>query len=166
MQQELSGLNEHQFGRDIASPRLLAMSGVLTRVEQGVQIPYCGEASCNSVISMGNRHDALIIQTTFYITEDQRIILSVSIEGEYFNAAEISNLVNRVMAYGVNMEDGRTLIIGGLSRSGDVKMTVMPEWLTDMPIIGRFIQPFGSSEENVELILFITPRIIHEDNER
>lgn len=163
LQQELSELNERQFGRDIASPRLLAMSSVPARVEQGVQIPYCGETSCNSAISTGNRHDALIIQTTSYITEDQRIILNVSIEGEYFNAAEIRNLANRVIAYGVSMDNGGTLIIGGLSRSDDVKTVIMPKWLMDIPIIGRYNQPSSSSEDYTELILFITPRVV-DDN--
>lgn len=163
LQQELTAFNERQFGRDIASPRLLAMSGVPARVEQGVQIPYCEATCCGSAMNF-NRHDALVFETTPYITTDQRIILSVSIAGEYFNAAEISNIANRVIAYGVNMDNGGTLIIGGLSRSGSVKTAVMPEWLTDIPIIGRFIQSSSFSEERMELILFITATIVDENS--
>lgn len=45
LQLELQALESENYGRNIASPRLMTADGITARVELGVQIPYLQESS-------------------------------------------------------------------------------------------------------------------------
>jgi Flp pilus assembly secretin CpaC len=59
------------------------------------------------------------------------------------------------------VQDGETLVIGGLIGELKSKSRTGIPYLMDLPVVGRF---FGSSNEKLnrtELIMLITPRVIH-----
>jgi type IV pilus secretin PilQ/predicted competence protein len=73
---------------------------------------------------------------------------------------EAPNVATRNVETNVIIEDGKTLILGGLTRSSKrTKETGVP-FLKDIPLLGYLFR--YSSEETVkdEMIIFITPRII------
>ncbi len=63
----------------------------------------------------------------------------------------------------LKVKDGETIVIGGLLRSSvsDVK-TGLP-WLQNWPILRMFFSHRNKSEEERELLIFITPHIIEDD---
>lgn len=63
---------------------------------------------------------------------------------------------------GIRVKDGETLVIGGLMQESETKSADKPPVLGDIPILGWFFRSSGSSKEKSELILMITPHIIHD----
>ena len=65
----------------------------------------------------------------------------------------------------VRVKSGETIIIGGLIQ--DVKSTTISKvpFLGDLPIIGNFFRKTGFTEDQNELIIFITPHLLDEERE-
>jgi type IV pilus assembly protein PilQ len=58
--------------------------------------------------------------------------------------------------------DGETVVIGGLIRQNqDHDVTKIP-LLGDLPLIGPLFQSTSITADDTELLIFITPRIIHD----
>ena len=63
----------------------------------------------------------------------------------------------------VHLDNGATMVVGGLLNSEDVKTVSKVPLLGDIPIIGEFFKHTESSTERRELIILITPIIVDED---
>ncbi len=63
----------------------------------------------------------------------------------------------------VHLNNGSTMVVGGLLNSEDVKTVSKVPLLGDIPIIGEFFKHTESSTERRELIILITPVVVDED---
>ncbi len=62
----------------------------------------------------------------------------------------------------VRVDNGRTVVLGGLMRRTDTFTTAKLPLLSELPIIGRLFRSKRREVSNSELLFFITPRVIHE----
>ncbi len=60
----------------------------------------------------------------------------------------------------VTVEDGQTVVIGGLIRDDTVKSVSKVPLLGDIPILGMFFRAERESKIKTNLLIFITPRVI------
>lgn len=67
---------------------------------------------------------------------------------------------NRDIRTTVLLRDGYTVGLGGLVKDGDSKLTTQVPILGDIPVLGRLFQAQETSKEKVNLMAFITARII------
>ena len=66
----------------------------------------------------------------------------------------------------IRIKDGNTAVIGGLTQSTTtITETGLPGFM-DLPLIGWFFRNKTNNVDNSELIIFITPTIVDEDNEK
>jgi pilus assembly protein CpaC len=63
----------------------------------------------------------------------------------------------------VHLDNGSTMVVGGLLNSEDVKTVSKVPLLGDIPIIGEFFKHTETSTERRELIILITPVIVDEN---
>ncbi len=63
----------------------------------------------------------------------------------------------------VHLDNGATMVVGGLLSSEDVKTVSKIPLLGDIPILGEFFKHTESSEERRELIILITPIVVDQD---
>jgi general secretion pathway protein D len=61
----------------------------------------------------------------------------------------------------LNIKDGETIVLGGLIQEQDQKTKVTIPWIGDLPVIGDWISSFKTQRVTTEVILTITPHIIH-----
>ena len=60
----------------------------------------------------------------------------------------------------VLINDGQTVVIGGVYEFRDRSdMTKVP-WLGDLPIVGNLFKKRGKSKEKAELLIFVTPKVM------
>ena len=79
-------------------------------------------------------------------------------DGKSSSPSTIDQTVNTVR----RIYDGETVVIGGLIRQNqDHDVTKIPI-LGDLPIIGQFFRSESLSKDDTELLIFVTPRIIHD----
>lgn len=75
---------------------------------------------------------------------------------------ELKNIEERGTKSVVRLKDGETLLIGGLIRQDKSKSKTKIPLLGDIPILKRFFSYDSNDNEERELMVFITPRIIED----
>ena len=68
---------------------------------------------------------------------------------------------NRSAETMLNIKDGETIVLGGLIQEQDQRTRVTIPWIGDLPVIGDWISSFKTQRVTTEVILTITPHIIH-----
>jgi len=64
------------------------------------------------------------------------------------------------------VENGDTIVLGGVFREEITSIETKTPLLGDMPYLGRLFKRTNNSSRRTELLIFITPRIIAELNTR
>src|SRR5262250_82060 len=68
---------------------------------------------------------------------------------------------NRSAETMLNIKDGETIVLGGLIQEQDQRTKVTIPWIGDLPVIGDWISSFKTQRVTTEVILTITPHIVH-----
>lgn len=161
LQLELQALETESYGRNIASPSLTTQDSVTAFVEQGVEIPYL-EASSSGATSVSYKKAVLGLEVTPSITPDGNVDLKVLVTqdaADSYSEYGVTIKTNRVNTQ-VTVENGGTIVIGGIFKEQEYNRTQKIPLLGDIPLIGFFFRSNNRLHERTELLVFITPRII------
>ena len=63
------------------------------------------------------------------------------------------------------MQDGHTIIIGGLIREDTTKTRSGIPWLTKIPVLGYLFGNTGDNESRTEIIILLTPHVLKNQND-
>lgn len=158
---EISALQADNQGRVVSSPRLITADQVSAVIEQGVEIPY-QQATSSGATSVAFRKASLKLEVTPQITPEGGIILNVEVNkdspGEVLVGLVTIN-TNRVKTQ-VLVENGGTVVIGGIFRSSESTSENKVPVLGDVPVLGNLFKNRTRSTEKRELLVFLTPRVL------
>ena len=99
-----------------------------------------------------------VVNTDNYIT----VTLHPSVNSEAgVSAAGVPNIQTRDTTTTVGLHDGETLVIGGLIEDEDSESIQKIPILGDIPLLGRLFQDKGITHTRNELIITVTPHIVH-----
>lgn len=161
LQLELQALQTENYGRNIASPSLTTQDSVTASVQQGYEIPY-QESTSSGATSITFRKAVLGLEVTPTITPDGNVQLKINVTQDAPDAVLLgatSIKTNRVNTQ-VTVENGGTIVIGGIFKEQEYTETSKIPLLGDIPLLGTFFRSTNKSHERTELLVFITPRII------
>lgn len=159
----LSALEATGEGRIISSPRITTIDNKQAVIKQGISIPY------ETVSQQGTQTQfidaTLSLTVTPHITADRSIIMKIKAEK---NAPETTirsaggtpSISKKEADTEVLVQDGETAVIGGIMQLSKSESVAGVPWFMKIPIIGWFFKKKSNVEENTELIVFITPRIV------
>ncbi len=160
---EISALEADGRGRIVSSPRVVTADQVKALIEQGTEFPY-QSATSSGATSVSFRKANLKLEVTPQITPEGGIILDVDINkdsrGET-TAAGIAINTKHVQTQ-VLVENGGTLVIGGIFSEEEFEDTAKVPLLGDIPVVGNLFKNKSKSSRKKELLIFITPRSIAE----
>lgn len=160
---EISALQSDNVGRVISSPRLITADQIKAMIEQGVEIPY-KESTSSGAASIAYKKAALKLEVTPQITPEGGIILDVEInkdsKGEVLEAGVAIN-TNRVKTQ-VLVDNGGTVVIGGIFRSEEQNDEYKVPVLGDVPVLGNLFKSRNKTTEKKELLVFLTPRVLND----
>jgi type IV pilus assembly protein PilQ len=158
---EISALEADGRGKIVSSPRVVTADQVKALIEQGTEFPY-QTATSSGATAVEFRKANLKLEVTPQITPEGSIILDVNVSkdsrGET-TAQGIAINTKRVETQ-VLVENGGTVVIGGifeLSESQDVAKVPV---LGDIPVLGNLFKNTNRISNKSELLIFITPRVI------
>ncbi len=158
---ELSALEADGKADIIATPKVLTADQQTARIASGTEIPY-QEASSSGATSVSFKEAVLSLEVTPQITPDGRIIMALQINqdtiGQIFN--NIPSIDTNQIQTSVLVEDGETVILGGVFRTQSVDSITKTPFFGDLPVVGRLFRNTVHSEEKQELLVFITPKIV------
>ena len=61
----------------------------------------------------------------------------------------------------VELSDGQSFAIGGLLDNRETETFQKIPFIGDVPILGKFFQSIQRTKSNTELIVIVTPEIVH-----
>ncbi len=158
---EISALQAENEGEIISSPRVITADRHVARIEQGVEIPYLS-ASSSGATQVEFKKAVLSIEVTPQITPDDRVIMDLSVNndtvGDIF--AGIPSIDTREVSTQVLVNNGDTVVLGGIYEQIKRDEVDKVPFLGDLPVLGYFFRHTLQSDERRELLIFVTPKIL------
>ncbi len=160
---ELSALQAEGEGRVISTPRIVATNQREARILQGTEIPY-QEASSSGATTTQFKEAVLSLLVIPQITPDNRIIMDLTVTkdavGEIFNG--VPSIDKRSLTTQVVVDDAQTVVLGGVYETEIVRSESKVPGLGNIPGIGLLFRNRVTENNNAELLIFVTPKILHE----
>ncbi|TDS73177.1 pilus assembly protein N-terminal domain-containing protein [Comamonas sp. JUb58] len=165
---QLGFLEGNGLARVLAKPTLVAQSGQTASFLAGGEIPIPVPSGGSNSISIQYKEFGVKLQLTPTILSNERIALKVAPEasdldytqGVTINDISVPALRTRRADTFVELADSESFVIGGLvSRSTLSNVNKVP-LLGDLPILGTFFKNLNYSQEETELVIIVTPRLV------
>ena len=158
----LSALETTGNGRILSNPRVTTQNNIAAEMTQGVQIPI--QVVSNNTVTVTFRDAALTLKVTPQITAANTVIMSVNLENaspDFTRAVNGVPPINTQRAItSVLVNDGQTTVIGGIYVSQEQAQTDRTPGLGTIPLLKWLFKRDSITDQNTELLVFITPRII------
>jgi type IV pilus assembly protein PilQ len=103
----------------------------------------------------------LSLTVTPQITPDDRLILDVEVTKDSFVSATEENINTLKVETQVLLENGETVIIGGIYSQEETKSVSKVPYLGDIPGLGVLFRTKSVLDKRSELLIFLTPRIVN-----
>ena len=159
---ELSAQQAQNKLKIVSTPRVLTQDRKEAIIESGTEIPY-QEASSSGATSTSFKKAVLGMTVTPNITPDGQIIMDIKINKDSVNpdcGATEPCINTQRLNTNVMVEDGGTLILGGIYREENSEGVSKVPLLGDIPVVGNLFKSKTRSDKKTELLIFITPRIV------
>ncbi|HFA7057783.1 TPA: type IV pilus secretin PilQ [Neisseria gonorrhoeae] len=164
---ELSASESLSKTKTLANPRVLTQNRKEAKIESGYEIPF----TVTTALGGGNstntelKKAVLGLTVTPNITPDGQIIMTVKINKDSpAQCASGNNTILCISTKSLNtqamVENGGTLIVGGIYEENNGNTLTKVPLLGDIPVIGNLFKTRGKKTDRRELLIFITPRII------
>ena len=158
---EISALEADGRGKVVSSPRVVTADQTKALIEQGEEIPY-QQASSSGATSIQFKKAVLKLEVTPQITPEGNVILTVDVnkdsrgtltpQGYAINNKHVQTLVL--------VDNGGTVVIGGIYTQEDLETENKVPYLGDIPLLGNLFKNKSRSSAKTELLIFITPKVV------
>ena len=156
---EISALEAEGEGKIIANPRLLTADKQEAKIEQGQERIFTTNTLGEGTVV--TKKAVLSLTVTPQITPDDRLILDVAVTKDSFVSATEENIDTLAIETQVLLENGETVIIGGIYQQETKESVSKVPILGDLPGLGMLFRTKGFLDERRELLIFLTPRIVN-----
>ena len=167
---ELSAMQEEGRGEIISNPRLVTANQREGVIKQGKEIGYVtisGGSSGGQTANVQFKEAVLELRVTPTITGDGRVFLNLNVKkdeiSEYLEVTSYGSvpvLDKREINTAVLVEDGQTVVIGGVYEFTDRESVSKVPFLGDIPFLGNLFKKKGRQKNKAELLIFITPKVL------
>jgi type IV pilus assembly protein PilQ len=165
---ELTAAQNEGKSETISSPRVITANQKQATISQGVEIPYQESASSGATTTQFK--DAVLkLKVTPLITPDNRVILDLDVSddavGQQVTSAtggSVPSIDTREIITQVLVNDGQTVVLGGILETTKSKAANKVPFLADIPVLGYLFRSTTDINNKTELLIFITPKILRE----
>lgn len=158
---EISALEADGRGKVVSRPRVVTADQTKALIEQGTELPY-QTASASGATSITFRKANLKLEVTPQITPDGSVVLEVDVNrdsvGQITPAGFAIN--TKHVKTQVRVEDGGTVVLGGIFEETDRNNEAKVPGLGDVPGLGWLFKNRDKAQRKSELLIFLTPRVM------
>ncbi len=161
---ELSALEVDGKGKVVSSPRVMTSDQTEALIEQGVEIPY-QQATSAGATAVAFKKANLSLKVKPQITPDGRVMMSLDINKDVPDTTLAGGTIaikTKHIKTDVLVDNGGTVVIGGIYEETESRSVSRIPFLGDLPYVGFLFKNTSTDREKVELLVFITPKIIAE----
>ena len=160
---EISALEADGRGKVVSRPRVMTADQIEALIEQGVEIPY-QQATSSGATSVSFRKANLSLKVKPQITPDGRVFMNLDVNKDTPNTTVSTSagiaIDTKHVATQVLVENGGTVVIGGIFQQTNSSTTEKVPLLGDVPVLGYLFRKNDKKDNKTELMVFITPRIV------
>ncbi|HEX5338512.1 MAG TPA: type IV pilus secretin PilQ family protein, partial [Gallionella sp.] len=149
--------------KNIASPRVVTADKTPATISSGTQIPY-QQATSSGATSVAFKDATLSLNVTPQITPDDHINMKVQANQDTVGTiyGGVPSINTKKVTTEVLVENGGTVVIGGVFTQDLSDSTQKVPLLGDVPVVGWLFKNNVKSDTKQELLIFITPKIMQE----
>jgi type IV pilus assembly protein PilQ len=167
----LSALQEEGRGEVISNPRIVTSNQKEAVIRQGQEVGYVTisqqqGAGAAAIPNVQFKDVLLELKVTPTITNDGRVFLNMAVKKDEIDSfvqsgiGDVPQINKREVNTAVLINDGQTVVIGGVYEFRDRSDVSKVPWLGDLPVIGNLFKKRGRSKEKAELLIFVTPKVM------
>ena len=167
---ELAALESDGIGKIISSPRVITANNVKAKIEDGTEVPYITASSSGgtTTTTVNFKPAKLSLEVVPQITPEGSVRMALIVkkeEPDWTKAVSANGYLNppiksSVVETNVLVENGGTVVIGGVFMTKTENTVEKVPFLGDIPFLGWLFKVKGDKGERRELLVFITPRVI------
>ena len=166
---ELSAIQEQGRGEVISNPRIVTSNQKESVIRQGREIGYLTVTGgqSNNVPTVAFKEALLELKVTPTITNDGRVFMNMAVKKDELEGfvsvgtfGDVPTIAKREVNTAVLVDDGQTVVIGGVYEFRDRTDIAKVPFLGDIPFLGNLFRNKGRSKEKAELLVFVTPKVM------
>lgn len=169
---ELSAAQTEGRGEVISSPRVITANQQEAVIRQGQEIGYvtyqntAGTGAAGAAATVQFKDAVLELKVTPTITADNRVYLAINVKKDALDGyvdspgGKIPTINTREINTSVLVDNGQTVVLGGIYEITKNNTTSKVPGLGDIPGIGALFRSTSRNDSKAELLIFVTPRIL------
>ncbi|WP_372018770.1 type IV pilus secretin PilQ [Pseudoxanthomonas sp. 10H] len=167
---ELSALQQEGRGEVLSNPRVVTSNQREAIIRQGREIGYVtltgGGNQAFPTPNVQFKDVVLELKVTPTITSDDRVFMAVNVLKDevlrYIDTSigQVPEIATREINTAVLVDDGQTVVIGGVYEFTDANSVSKVPFLGNVPFLGAFFKKTSRSKEKAELLIFLTPKVM------
>jgi len=167
---EISALESENRGELLSSPKVITADQQEAVIKQGQEVAYqvqqAGSGGAAGTTTIQFKEAVLELLVTPRITSDGRVFLAIRVKRD--NIAEFLQTPNgpvpiidkREVQTGALIDNGQTVVLGGIYEFESNQSLAKVPVLGDIPGIGALFRNKDRNSSKVELLIFVTPKIL------
>jgi len=158
---EISALEADGKGKIVSSPRVITADQVKALIEQGEELPY-QTATSSGATALSFRKANLKLEVTPQITPEGNVILDVDVNKDSVGRSTAAGFAidTKHVRTQILVENGGTVVIGGIYTQNEREDTTKVPFLGDIPFLGNLFKTKTRTTSKTELLVFLTPKVI------
>ena len=163
----IEALEQHKLSDIQAAPSIQVVDNHRARIQVGEKTPVrvldSGSGNVQAQATVTWEDTGIILEVTPHITNNLQILLDVSAErsGIQTDIPDIGYTFKKQIGQTrLLLDDGETMVIGGLTLSEVERSETGIPLLMDIPVIGALFRTTKTSEKKQDLIILVTPHIV------
>ncbi|HCV97480.1 MAG TPA: type IV pilus secretin PilQ [Stenotrophomonas sp.] len=170
---ELSAMQQESRGEVISNPRVVTTNQREATIKQGKEIGYVtisgGGGGIGSVATPNVQFKEVVLElkVTPTITNDNRVFLNMAVKKDEVESyivlegyGQVPTINRREVNTAVLVEDGQTVVIGGVYEFTDRNSVNKVPFLGDVPFLGNLFKKRSRNKDKAELLVFVTPKVL------
>lgn len=163
---DLQALQQDDLLRILSAPKILVLDGKEAEIKQGKEIPYVVQSG--DTINTSFREATLSLKVTPKVLRGDYVELEVVVTNDSVDLSSVGGepLINKQsITTSLFLENDATVVIGGIRLQSDDNQKASVPGLSQIPLLGNLFKNSGKFNEQSELVVFITPKIINMPSE-
>jgi type IV pilus assembly protein PilQ len=148
----------------LSAPKVATLNNQQASIQSGVQIPV--QTIANNTVTVQYVNATLRLDVTPQVTAEGTVVMTINITKREPQLAFLvpgatnAPISTKEASTKLLVRDGGTAVIGGIYKITNSQGENRVPGLANIPLIGHLFKNKSRSEENDELLIFITPRVI------
>lgn len=168
---ELQAMQREERGEVISNPRILTSNQREAVIRQGQEVGYVtltgvGTGGGQALPNVQFKDVLLELKVTPTITNDNRVFLSLNVKKDEVvgtldtSIGDVPQIAKREVSTAALVEDGQTVVVGGVYEFKDTNSVTKVPFLGDIPFLGNLFRTKARNKEKAELLIFVTPKVL------